>query len=115
MSDIVDKRNKLNDLTRKEWLKLTKSFWKSEKCVDDKDAFRHPAPFFIKDIMKLISFFTKKNMVVLDPFCGSGTTLITANNLGRKAIGTGLNEEYKNYQLKDFLKTVLSETKIIHT
>jgi hypothetical protein len=56
----IDKRNILNDLTGKEWLKLTKSFWLSEKCVDDKDAFKHPAPFLIKDIMKLISLFTKK-------------------------------------------------------
>ena len=31
-----DKRNKLNDLTGKEWLKLTKSYWFSEKCKDDK-------------------------------------------------------------------------------
>jgi hypothetical protein len=40
-----DKRNKLNDLTGKEWLKLTGSFWASEKCVDDKPAMQHPAPF----------------------------------------------------------------------
>ena len=53
-----DPRNKLNDLTGKEWIKLTKSFWTSEKCADDKDAFKHPAPFLIKDIEKLISFFT---------------------------------------------------------
>jgi DNA modification methylase len=92
---MIDGRNKLNDLTGKEWLKLTKSFWLSEKCVDDKDAFKHPAPFLIKDIMKLISFFTKKGMTVLDPFCGSGTTLIAANNLNRIGIGIDLNSKYK--------------------
>lgn len=97
---VYDKRNKLNDLTGKEWLKLTKSFWMSEKCADDKDAFGHPAPFLIKDIEKLISFFTKKNMVVLDPFCGSGTTLIAACNLNRIGIGIDLNENYKNLALE---------------
>ena len=76
----TDSRNQLNNLTGKEWLLLTKSFWLSEKCADDKDAFGHPAPFLIKDIMKLISFFTKEGMSVLDPFCGSGTTIIAANN-----------------------------------
>lgn len=40
-----DPRNKLNELTGKEWLLLTKSFWFSEKSLDDKDAFAHPAPF----------------------------------------------------------------------
>jgi DNA modification methylase len=91
----VDERNKLNDLTGKEWLLLTKSFWFSEKCADDKDAFNHPAPFLIKDIMKLISFFTKQGMSVLDPFCGSGTTIIAANNLNRFAYGIDLNSDFK--------------------
>jgi DNA modification methylase len=100
MDGKIDSRNKLNDLTGKEWIKLTKSFWLSEKCVDDKDAFKHPAPFLIKDIMKLISMFSKKGMVVLDPFCGSGTTLIAANNLHRIGIGIDLSKEYKNLSIE---------------
>ena len=96
MNGIFDKRNKLNDLTGKEWLKLTKSFWISEKCKEDKFAFQHPAPFLIKDIEKLISMFTKKGMVVLDPFNGGGTTLIACNNLKRKGIGIDLSKKYCN-------------------
>jgi DNA modification methylase len=95
MSEKFDARNKLNDLSGKEWLKMTKSFWLSEKCADDKDAFKHPAPFLIKDIMKLISMFSKKNMTVLDPFCGSGTTLIAAANLERFGIGIDMSVQYK--------------------
>ncbi|BCD45118.1 hypothetical protein NHP194003_16570 [Helicobacter suis] len=60
-----DKRNTLNDLTGKEWLKLTSSFWFSEKCGLDKEAFKHPAPFLVKDIEKLIKLFTKKHMTIL--------------------------------------------------
>lgn len=95
MAGKYDERNQLNDLTGKEWLLLTKSFWVSEKCADDKAAFQHPAPFLIKDIEKLISFFTKKGMTVMDPFMGSGTTAIASHNLGRFAKGMDLNEEYK--------------------
>lgn len=89
-----DTRNTLNDLTGKEWLKLTSSFWVSEKCKLDKEALKHPAPFLIKDIEKLISLFTKKDMVVLDPFCGSGTTLIASFLQHRFGIGFDLSKEY---------------------
>lgn len=97
---IYDERNQLNDLTGKEWLKLTKSYWFSEKSGADKQAMAHPAPFLIKDIEKLVSLFTKKNMVVVDPFCGSGTTLIACENLGRRSIGFDLNSEYRDLALE---------------
>jgi len=89
-----DKRNTLNDLTGREWLLLTKSVWISEKCADDKFAFQHPAPFLINDIKKLVKFFTKKNMTVLDPFCGSGTTLVASAQEGRKGVGIDLSKKY---------------------
>lgn len=109
MSEKYDIRNKLNDLSGKEWLKLTASFWFTEKCADDKDAMTHPAPFLIKDTEKLISMFTKKGMTVLDPFCGSGTTLISACNLERNAIGIDLNKEYKSLALKRLNKLNYTE------
>ncbi|WP_312694947.1 DNA methyltransferase [Caproiciproducens sp.] len=90
-----DPRNKLNDLTGKEWLLLTKSFWETEPSPLDKTAYAHPAPFLIKDVQKLISMFTKKEMTVLDPFVGSGTTLIACNEIGRNGIGIDLNENYR--------------------
>jgi len=96
---VYDKRNSLNDLTGKEWLKLTSSFWMTEKCGADKVAMKHPAPFLIKDTEKLISLFTKKGMTVLDPFCGSGTTLIACENSQRKSIGFDLSKEYKQLAL----------------
>lgn len=89
-----DERNTLNDLTGKEWLLLTKSFWETEPSPLDKTAYSHPAPFLVRDIQKLISMFTKKGMVVLDPFVGSGTTLLACNELGRNGIGIDLNPEY---------------------
>lgn len=102
MESKYDERNKLNDLTGKEWLLLTKSFWMSEKCVDDKAAFGHPAPFLIKDIEKLISMFTKKGMIVLDPFLGSGTTCIAAYNMKRIGIGMDLSQKYKELAMSRF-------------
>lgn len=90
-----DPRNRLNNLTGKEWLLRTKSFWETEPCKEDKGAYEHPAPFLIRDVQKLIEMFTKEGMTVLDPFVGSGTSLIAANQINRKAIGIDLNEDFK--------------------
>lgn len=105
-----DARNELNDLTGKEWLLLTKSFWETEPSPLDKTAYAHPAPFMVKDIEKLISLFTKKGMTVLDPFVGSGTTLIACNEIGRNGIGIDLNPEYEN-----LFRNRLTEKKIAIT
>lgn len=106
-----DSRNTLNDLSGKEWLKHTKSFYLSEKCADDKDAFGHPAPFLIKDIERLVEMFTKKGMTVFDPFMGSGTTAIASFNLQRFAIGIDLSEKYKELATMRFNKKGMKEDK----
>jgi len=46
-----------------------------------------------------IKLFTRPGDVVLDPFMGSGTTIIAALNMGRKAIGIDINPEYYNLVL----------------
>ena len=74
----VDKRNKLNNLTGKEWLPATKSYFYQKglgaKHPHAKIERQHPAPFSYQDIESLILFFTKKGMSVLDPFGGVGST-----------------------------------------
>jgi len=113
MDGIYDKRNKINDLTGKEWLQLSKSVWISERCAEDKEAFKHPAPFLITDIRKLVKLFTKKNMVVLDPFAGSGTTLIASSMEGRKSIGIDLNQSYIKLTKSRLRKLKLNYYKVI--
>jgi site-specific DNA-methyltransferase (adenine-specific) len=58
------------------------------------DKSKHPATFPIKLADFFIKSFTNPGDVVLDPFVGSGTTAISAANLGRKYIGFDLKEEY---------------------
>lgn len=91
-----DPRNNLNDLSGKDWLRLTRSYWETEPTADDRTAFAHPAPFMVRDVEKLISLFTKQGMTVLDPFAGSGTALLAALRSGRKAVGIDLNPEYRD-------------------
>lgn len=95
-----DARNTLNDLTGKEWLLLTASFWTTEGSPEDRTAYAHPAPFMVRDVEKLIRLFTKAGMTVLDPFAGSGTTILAALRSGRKAVAIDINPEYKELARK---------------
>ncbi len=55
---------------------------------------KHPAVFPDKIPLDFIQCFCPKNGIVLDPFVGSGSTIITAKQLGRKYIGIDISEEY---------------------
>jgi len=54
----------------------------------------HPAVFPIAFPSELIAAYTQYGEVVLDPFMGSGTTLVAAKQLGRRAIGIEIEEKY---------------------
>lgn len=106
----VDKRNTLNDLTGKEWLQETKSyFYQKGLGADHKDAqieLQHPAPFSFQDIEKLILFFTKKGMSVLDPFGGVGSTAKACELLGRTCTSIELSEKYHTLSIERLEKEV---------
>ncbi|TAD97880.1 MAG: site-specific DNA-methyltransferase [Bacteroidetes bacterium] len=56
----------------------------------------HPAVYPLYIIQELIKLLSKENDLVLDPFCGSGTTCLAAKNLKRNYLGIEINPEYVN-------------------
>ena len=54
----------------------------------------HPAVYPLYIIQELIKLLSKEGDLVLDPFCGSGTTCLAAQNLNRKYLGIEINEDY---------------------
>ena len=61
---------------------------------DIRDKSIHPAAFPIALARRCIDLFTHRGELVLDPFVGSGTTLVAARDAGRNAIGIDLNPRY---------------------
>lgn len=130
-------RNRLNDLSNREWLRETKSFWVSQsdqsshwtaEDVEDLAAWLrenrgaeraeamleqalashmlsvapprgalkalHPATFSERDVERLIKFFTRAGETVLDPFLGSGSTLVACRACGRRGVGIELVSQW---------------------
>lgn len=113
----VDPKNSLNDLTGKEWLPETKSyFFQKGLGADHPEAQiekQHPAPYSFQDIEKLILFFTKQGMTVLDPFGGVASTAKACELTGRRCISIELSEKYHNLSIQR-LETEVGEGTSLH-
>jgi len=87
--------NHINCMTAKEWLKSQIGVWQFYyEGRDIRDKTLHPATFPISLAKKIIELFTHQGELILDPFVGSGTTLIAANDLNRNSVGFDLQTSY---------------------
>jgi DNA modification methylase len=106
--------NHINCLDAKTWLKSQLGVWQFyyEKR-DIRKKTLHPATFPISLAKKVISLFTHEGELVLDPFVGSGTTLLAAQDLNRNAVGYDLSEEYINLSKSRLNASLLGSTQQI--
>ena len=79
-------------LANDEFVDVTKDVWR----IDAESATRigHPAPFPVELPRRLIDLYTYKDDIVLDPFVGSGTTLVAAARTGRIGVGYDTDSEF---------------------
>ncbi len=102
--------NHINCITAKEWMINQVAVWEffyEKRDISDKSI--HPAVFPIGLPKKCIELFTHKGELILDPFVGSGTTLLAAHDADRNAVGFDLKKEYVDLSNSRLKQTKLTE------
>lgn len=93
--------NRTNNLTGKEWLQNSFSIWRELGKTEEEKKLKHPAIFTIKLVSKLIDTFCKPNGgIILDPFAGSGTTLLAGLLKEKEVVGFDLSNKFKELFVK---------------
>lgn len=98
-----------SDVTREEFLEWTNGTWNFQG--ESKKKIGHPAPFPIELPRRCIKMFSYVGDMVLDPFLGSGTTLVACALNNRAGIGVDINPEYCELAKS----RVLEEAQILQT
>ena len=87
--------NHLNCMSAKEWIRAQLGVWQfNYNGRDIRNKNVHPATFPISLPTRVIELFTHRGQLVVDPFVGSGTTLLAARDTARNAVGFDLSEDY---------------------
>ncbi|HDM36433.1 MAG TPA: site-specific DNA-methyltransferase, partial [Candidatus Syntrophoarchaeum butanivorans] len=105
-SHLTDEQKEASKLDKEFWISLKKSDVWVMKPEGSGDRREHVAPFPYELPFRLIKAYSFIGETVLDPFLGSGTTLVAARDLKRNGVGYEINREIaagairriKNYQ-----------------
>ena len=95
--------SKISDIERDEFMDWTNGLWTFNG--ESKKRIGHPAPFPIELPRRCIKLFSYVDDVVLDPFSGSGTTVVAAVNNNRRGIGIDVDRKYCELARKRVLES----------
>ena len=91
---------------------LKHKYYVSSANVKDKEKYKHPTIKPLDFVKKHILHSTQPNDIVLDCFCGSGTTCVACKELGRRFIGFEIDKKYFNIAI-DRLNGITSQERQI--
>jgi len=88
-------KRRANELDGTAWSRYSISVWNDIRKSRDETRLKHPAMFPEMLVTRLLMCFTTEaDKRILDPFAGSGSTLMAARELGKYGIGFELVDEY---------------------
>ncbi len=88
-------KRRANSLDGRTWTRHSISVWSDIRKSKEELALEHPALFPSALAERAIEcFLPPEGKVVLDPFCGLGSTVVAAQRLGKVGIGLDINPEY---------------------
>jgi len=97
-------------ITREEFIEWTNGLWSFSG--ESKKRVGHPAPFPVELPKRCIRLFSYENDIVLDPFLGSGTTLLASYQENRIGIGVEIDKSYVELAMDRLKKAVNQKTLI---
>lgn len=77
-------------MSKEEFDAWFRQFWN----IPGESTRKHPAPFPFELAYRLVRMFSFVEDTVLDPFCGTGTTMLAAMKTGRNSIGIEIDSNY---------------------
>jgi DNA modification methylase len=88
------KKKRANDLDGRTWTKYSISVWSDLKKSVEEKRLKHPALFPLSLVERLLQIYSQKGQMILDPFLGSGSTLLTAQRMGINGLGLEISSDY---------------------
>ncbi len=86
-----------NELDGKRWIQNSISVWSDIRKTTEENRLKHPAMFPGMLVERLVETFLRpEGEKILDPFSGSGSTIVEVERLGKTGIGIELSPEYAN-------------------
>ena len=86
----TEEQRKLSKIDKKDFDAWFRQIWN----ITGASTRNHPAPFPLELASRLVRMFSFHGDTVLDPFCGTGTTMIASLRYGRNSIGIDIDPEY---------------------
>ena len=80
----------LSRMSKDEFNLWFRQFW----SIPGESTRNHPAPFPLELAHRIVRMFSFVEDLVVDPFCGSGTTVLAAMKTGRNSVGVEIDSKY---------------------